>query len=218
MKLDESKKEHKPVKDLVERKILPDIKKTFDGLISHLTTEHGTTIQHDKNENPSSNFAKATVHPDKNASTGPSVPSTSQHNKDPKVVNVTSFTDELEFNAPTELLYNVFVDEKMIAAFTRAPIKLVEGAHTGGKFVLFNGVVSGEYRELDKPNRIVQTWREESWPKDHYSTLRLDFKWDSRRDATHLDVTWTDVPVGKEDQLKQKWSGMYVAAIKQTFG
>ena len=35
----------------------------------------------------------------------------------------------------------------------------------GGAFSMFNGTVSGTYREVDPPKRIVQDWRFNHWPE-----------------------------------------------------
>ena len=42
----------------------------------------------------------------------------------------------------------------------------------GGAFSMFNGTVSGTYREVTSPNRIVQDWRFNHWPDGMLSKVR----------------------------------------------
>ena len=52
---------------------------------------------------------------------------------------------------------------QLVEAFTRS--KSVVDARRGGQFSLLGGKISGEFVELNRPNRIVQRWREQSWPE-----------------------------------------------------
>lgn len=110
------------------------------------------------------------------------------------------------------------MDPQRIAAFTRSPPKVFEGAQQGGKFELFGGNVSGEYVELQKPTKIVQKWRLNQWPAGHYSTLNIEFDQNDVDHVTVMRVTWTGVPVGQEEVTKRNWLEYYVKSIKQTFG
>ena len=42
----------------------------------------------------------------------------------------------------------------------------------GGAFSMFNGTVSGTYREVEAPKRIVQDWRFNHWPEGCLSKAR----------------------------------------------
>jgi activator of HSP90 ATPase len=133
-------------------------------------------------------------------------------------VNTTTVTNTEEFRAPASEVYKTFTDPQRITAFTRAAPKLWEGAKKGGKFELFGGNVSGEYLELEEPTKIVQSWRLEQWPKDHYSRLEICLDQNDVDNVTVMRVTWTGVPVGQEDVTKRNWGEYYVRSIKQTFG
>lgn len=127
-------------------------------------------------------------------------------------------TDNEEFRTTAEELYQTFTDPQRLAAFTRAPPKVFEGAKKGGKFELFGGNVSGEYLELQEPTKIVQSWRLDQWPKGHYSRLQIEFDQNDVDKVTVMRVEWTGVPIGQEELTKRNWLEYYVRSIKRTFG
>lgn len=51
-------------------------------------------------------------------------------------------------------------------------------AAKGGKFALFGGNITGEFKELVPPKKIVQYWRYKQWPAQHFSevTFTIDEK------------------------------------------
>jgi activator of HSP90 ATPase len=115
-------------------------------------------------------------------------------------------------------MFQTFTDPQRLAAFTRAPPRVFEGAKPGAKFAIFDGNVSGEFVTLDAPTKIVQKWRLAQWPEGHTSTQEIIFDQNNVDRVTNMRVTWTGVPVGQEDVVKRNWEGYYVRSIKQTFG
>jgi len=206
-----------PVKDLVRAKILPQLRKEFAKLGPALITEHGKDIQHAPGSNPSSGLSTPKVY-NQGSSTPTTAPSRTQKSEAASAVNTTTVTDTEEFRAPASELYQTFTDPQRISAFTRAAPKLFEGAKKGGKFELFGGNVSGEYLELVEPTKIVQSWRLDQWPKDHYSRLEINFDQNDVDNVTVMRVSWSGVPVGQEEVTKRNWREYYVRSIKQTFG
>jgi activator of HSP90 ATPase len=210
-------KEKQPVKDLVRSKIVPQLRKEFAKLSPALIAEHGKDIQHAPGSNPSSGFSAPKHVPIASSSSAtPSSTKTETHKG--KVVNTTTVTDNEEFRTTAAELYQTFTDPQRLAAFTRAPPKVFEGAKKGGKFELFGGNVSGEYLELQEPTKIVQSWRLDQWPAGHYSTLKIEFDQNDVEHVTVMRVEWTGVPVGQEDVTKRNWLEYYVRSIKRTFG
>lgn len=109
-------------------------------------------------------------------------------------------------------------DPQRIAAFTRAPPKLFEGAKEGAKFEIFGGNVSGSYTKLDRPTYVEQKWRLAQWPAGHFSTLKIKFEQNDVDAVTVMNVNWEGVPIGQEEPTKRNWNEYYVRSIKQTFG
>ena len=203
-----------PVKDLIRSKIVPQLRKLFAQIGPALIAEHGKDIQHAPGSNPSSGVSTPKYHvPTPSALAQPTTQATKK-----ATVNTTTVTDTEEFRAPASELYQTFTDPQRIAAFTRAAPKTFDGAKKGGKFELFGGNVSGEYLELVEPTQIVQSWRLDQWPKDHYSRLEINFDQNDVDNVTVMRVSWSGVPIGQEEVTKRNWREYYVRSIKQTFG
>lgn len=209
-------KEKQPVKDLVRSKLVPQLRGAFVKLAPALITEHGKDIQHAPGSNPSTGFS--TPKPVPIATTSSSKPVASTSSGGPSLVNTTTVTDKEEFRTTAAQLFQTFTDPQRLAAFTRAPPKVFEGAKEGGKFELFGGNVSGQFLELVEPTKIVQSWRLDQWPKDHFSKLQIEFDQNDRDAVTVMRVEWSGVPIGQEDVTKRNWLEYYVKSIKTTFG
>jgi activator of HSP90 ATPase len=211
--------EKEPVKDLVRRKIVPQLREHLPGLAEALIAEHGKDLQHAPGSNPSSGFSTpkyiSNTQLNKSESSKPTI-STSTSSK--SKVNVTTLTDSTEYRTTAAELYNTFTDPQRISAFTRSAPIVFEGAKPGGKFALFGGNVSGEYVELKEPTSIIQNWRLAQWPEGHYSTLKLRFEQNDEDAVTVMNVEWEGVPVGQEEVTKRNWGEYYVRSIKTTFG
>jgi activator of HSP90 ATPase len=213
-----------PVKDLVRKNIVPQLRKKLSELGPAVIAEHGKDLQHPPNSNPSSGaVTPARVSSTTTASSAGhkqsgSMPTTSQSSDKGQLVNVTTVTDTEEFRTTAAELYQTFTDPQRIAAFTRSPPKVFEGAKKGAKFELFGGNVAGEFVDLQEPTTIVQRWRLTQWPSGHFSTLRIDFDQNDQDGVTDMRVNWDGVPIGQEEVTKRNWGEYYVRSIKTTFG
>jgi len=211
------KKEKQPVKDLVRTKLTPELRKVFSTLGPSLIKEHGKDLQHTSTSNPSSGVATPTWHPERER-TPTSTSATTTTTTGTSSVNTTTVTATDEFRTTAEEMYQTFTDPQRLAAFTRAPPRVFEGAKPGGKFAIFDGNVSGEFVTLEPPKKIVQKWRLAQWPEGHTSTQEIFFDQNDVDRVTNMRVTWTGVPVGQEEVVQRNWEGYYVRSIKQTFG
>jgi len=119
-----------------------------------------------------------------------------------------------ELKCRKEEIYNVFTELEFIRAFTRGPATV--DAVKGGKFVMFDGNVTGEFTELDRPNEIRQKWRFRSWPEGHYSEVVIKFA--EQDDHTNLTVTQSGIPASDFERTENGWRNFYFRSIKNTFG
>ena len=203
-------------------KIVPQLRKRLGKLGPALIKEHGKDIQHGSGaslsfrpEAVTTSSSAAQAHAKPTASTTTNLASSSD---DGPIVNTTSVNSSEEFRTTASELYTTFTSPERLAAFTRAPPKVFEGAHVGGKFELFGGNVVGEFVELNEPTKIVQKWRLGQWPAGHYSRLEIWFDQNERDAVTTMRVVWDGVPVGQEEVTRRNWGEYYVRSIKTTFG
>jgi activator of HSP90 ATPase len=212
-----------PVKDIVRSQITPLLREKLAQIAPTLIEKHGKDLQHAPGSNPSSGFSsprtlqsssvnKAKDDESKSSSSTTTATSGTSH------VNVTSLSDQQEFRTDADQLFLTFTDPQRIAAFTRAPPKVFEGAQEGGKFEIFGGNVSGEFTKLDKPTYIEQKWRLAQWPAGHFSTMKIKFEQNDVDAVTIMRVDWVGVPIGQEESTKRNWEEYYVRSIKTTFG
>ena len=203
-------------------KIVPQLRKSLAKLAPALIKEHGKDIQHGSSTPPhfrpeavttSSSAAQANAKP-----TASTTDNSISSSGDGSIVNTTSVNSSEEFRTTASELYMTFTSPERLAAFTRAPPKVFEGAHVGGKFELFGGNVQGEFVELIEPTKIVQKWRLGQWPGGHYSRLEIRFDQNERDAVTTMRVVWDGVPVGQEEVTRRNWGEYYVRSIKTTFG
>ena len=210
------------MKDVVRKKILPPLRKQLAQLGPAIIAEHGRDLQHGPNSSASADAAASHHTSSANSSAGnkPAVAGAtkaSTSNERTSTANVTVVTDTAEFQTTAAELFQTFTNPQRIAAFTRSPPKLFEGAQQGDKFEIFGGNVSGEFVELSEPTTIVQRWRLTQWPSGHYSTLRITFDQNDQDAVTVMRVRWDGVPVGQEEVTKRNWGEYYVVRVILTF-
>ena len=66
-------------------------------------------------------------------------------------------------------IYGTLMDEKRWKAFTQS--KAIISKEIGGQFSIFDGAVSGINLKLEEDKLIMQKWRFQNWPDEHYSTV-----------------------------------------------
>ena len=207
------------MKDLVRSKITPQLRKELRKLGPALIAEHGKDIQHAPGTSPAlgpTTIITSSTAAQANAKSSKASISTSSSRQNAHI-NTTTVNSNEEFRTTAAELYATFTSADRLAAFTRAPPKVFEGAYVGAKFELFGGNVSGTFKELE-PTKIVQQWRLAQWPDGHYSNLKIEFDQNEVDAVTVMRVTWDGVPVGQEEVTKRNWGEYYVRSIKTTFG
>lgn len=145
--------------------IVPQLRKALAGFSGDLIAEHGKDIQHTPGSGPVSGTStpRSVATPSSASHAAPSSTKPSQTGTSP-IVNTVTLKDDIEFQTSADQLYQTFVDPQRVAAFTRAPPSEFE-PREGGRFSLFGRNVEGQFKQLEKDKKIVQTWRLADWPK-----------------------------------------------------
>ena len=117
---------------------------------------------------------------------------------------------EVVINASRERIYPALVDAKQFKAVTELSLP---GASTeispelGGAFSIFGGVIVGRNIEMVPNARLVQAWRETSWPAGVYSIVKFELK--AEGSSTRLIFDHTGFPQGAADHLAVGWKSHY---------
>ncbi|KPJ10114.1 Activator of 90 kDa heat shock protein ATPase-like 1 [Papilio machaon] len=118
------------------------------------------------------------------------------------------------FQCRAEEFYNAMTRIEMVTAFTQGHVKM--DPEKGGKFALFGGNVTGEFKELVPGKKIVQYWRYKQWPEQHFS--EVTFTIDEKDDHTLVTLKQELVPASEVEQTEENWKRYYFNSIKRAFG
>lgn len=119
-----------------------------------------------------------------------------------------------KFQCRGQEFYDAMTRIEMVTAFTQGHVKL--DPEKGGKFALFGGNVTGEFKELITGKRIVQYWRYKQWPEQHYS--EVTFNIEEKDDHTLVRLKQDLVPVAEVEKTRDNWQRYYFDSIKRAFG
>ncbi|KAF9144047.1 hypothetical protein BGX30_014031 [Mortierella sp. GBA39] len=203
-----------PVRDLIRKSLAPLLRKKLSVFAIDLIKVHGKDVQVEGEvSKPSTPVPTPTPSPAPGARTPTSTASTPP--AAPGTVNTTTLEDTVELQASAHDIYDVLLNQAKVQIWTRSNKSTIE-AKVGTTFSLFGGSVTGENKELVEDKKIVQSWRQSSWPAGHYSTVTMEIT--QNANSTAIKVTQEGVPVGEQDTTRQNWSNYYWAEIKRTFG
>ena len=123
-----------------------------------------------------------------------------------------SIKQTVTFNAPSDRVYHLLMNEKKHAAFTGS--KAIMSNKVNGKFDVFAGYCHGYNIELEEGKKIIQAWHfnEEGWPEDHYSICT--FLFEQVDNKTKMTFFQTGVPEESVESLKGGWKEFYWEAMK----
>ena len=111
----------------------------------------------------------------------------------------------VHFDAPPHEIFELLMDSKKHAGFTGG--RAVISRKKNGKFLAYNGWITGKNLEIVKDKKIVQLWRGADWKKDHFS--KAEFKLEKKGKGCKLTFTQTGVPDEKYSHINQGWKRQY---------
>ena len=116
--------------------------------------------------------------------------------------------------APPAHVYDALTVAEIHARFTGEPA--TSDARVGSKMTAGEDFIEGEYLELERPSRIVQTWRTSSW-SDGYEASRLEFQIEPADGGTRLTMIQTLVPSDMASDFDPGWKEHYWEPMKAHF-
>lgn len=110
--------------------------------------------------------------------------------------------------APAAELYEMYMDPRLHAELTGAPVKIREEA--GSPFEAFGGLISGTTLQVVRHRLIVQSWRSVNFAKtDPNSTLILSFT--PEDEDGRIDLVQVNVPASDYQGVSGGWDSRYFA-------
>jgi activator of HSP90 ATPase len=146
------------LRPLIRNKLVPQLRQALSKFSGELIAIHGKDVY-----NPSLNSTPAGSATGTPAISKPPTPAPVATAQKPKGIHTTTLTEDIEFTTTAKELYDVFVQPEKLAAWTRSKPSI--DPKVGGKFVLFQGNVKGEFITLEEGKKIEQTWRLPQWPE-----------------------------------------------------
>lgn len=119
-----------------------------------------------------------------------------------------------EIPAPPRDVYDALVDGAIHAQFTGSPA--VSDPRVGGKMTAHADYISGKYLELERPRRIVQTWRTSAWP-DGYDDSLLEISLIPSANGTLLTMVHSKVPASQAPDYDTGWKEHYWQPLREHF-
>jgi len=119
----------------------------------------------------------------------------------------TAVHQEIDFQAPPAHIYEILLDAKQFAAFTKDTAEIQR--QPGGSFKLFGGRIEGRNIELVPNQRIVQAWRSSAWPAADYTIVRFELV--ARGSGTRIILDQAGILEDKAEwkQLDKGWPSNY---------
>lgn len=117
------------------------------------------------------------------------------------------------FSASPHEVYETLVDSKRHSQLTGSEVQMER--KIGSKFSVYGGDIQGSNLELVPDQKIVQSWRYNDWPKNHYSKVSFSLK--KIPGGTRLSFTQTGVPEKFYEDIKQGWKDYYWEPMREMF-
>ena len=126
------------------------------------------------------------------------------------------FSISATISAPPDKVYEAYLSSREHAAMTGSAAKIEN--KVSGRFMAWDGYITGTITELVKNRKIVQTWRTTEFEaEDPDSTLELTFDAVQDGKGTKLVLTHKNLPEGTEAEYKQGWKDCYFEPMKEYF-
>jgi activator of HSP90 ATPase len=126
-----------------------------------------------------------------------------------------SIHQEVVYKAPPQRVYDALTDRASFAKLTgRAVAEL--SREPGGSFTLFDGIILGRQIELVPGKRIVEAWRERTWPEGEYSLVKFELVPEGA--GTRVVMDHTGYPLDAGDHLPIGWGENYWEPLRVFLG
>jgi activator of HSP90 ATPase len=128
-------------------------------------------------------------------------------------------TNEFElsaiFPALPEVVFDAWMSSEKHGAMTGA--KASVEARVGGAFTAWDGYLWGKTLEMERPRRIVQSWRTSEFPEESPDS-RLEILLEKVTTGTKLTLRHSNLPQDQVESYRQGWQDSYFKPMAEYFG
>ena len=117
----------------------------------------------------------------------------------------------VNFKATPHEVYEALMDSKKHSKFTSSRASI--SRNIGGKFIAYDGYISGTNLELVPDKKIVQSWTCTDWSEGHFSKATFLLKKIAK--GTKLVFTQTGVPEEFYEEISNGWHEHYWEHMKR---
>jgi uncharacterized protein YndB with AHSA1/START domain len=108
--------------------------------------------------------------------------------------------------ASPDRLYDMYLDPRLHAAFTGAPVTIEPRA--GADFCAFNGALTGTILHVEPKRLIVQRWRSTNFPKGAVDSVLVLSFWPEDNGA-RIELVHVNVPEEDFAGVSEGWAKFY---------
>jgi activator of HSP90 ATPase len=123
------------------------------------------------------------------------------------------FTVSATIPATPRAIYDAWLSSKGHAAMTGSPARV--SAKAAGKFIAWDGYISGKNLKLVPGKQIVQAWRTTEFASTHPDS-QIDIHLEATLSGTRLTLRHTNIPAGQSD-YRSGWNECYFSPMKAYF-
>ena len=80
---------------------------------------------------------------------------------------------DLTYSVPPVIIYEAITDQMKLCQFTQG--QAVSETKPGGKFMMYDGMITGEYVTLVENQSLELKWRMKDWAADVLSSVHITF-------------------------------------------
>jgi activator of HSP90 ATPase len=124
------------------------------------------------------------------------------------------FKMSVTLHAAPEQVFDAWLSGEGHSRMTGSQAKVQK--RSGGKFSAWDGYIWGVTLEMERPSRIVQSWRTSEFPKDAPDS-RVEILLEKAKAGTKLTLRHSNIPAGQAENYKQGWKDFYFTPMKEYF-
>ena len=119
-----------------------------------------------------------------------------------------------ELTAPREVVFDIWLNQYEQGNITEAIAFITPKVE--GRYRLWGGAVSGQFMAIERPEKLVMTWRTVDF-EDWMSDTKLTISFQETRKGSRFIISHELIPVQMIAQFRFAWEDFYFPRLKAYF-